>query len=297
VFEDWQDLVSSPDIDAVVLGTWPHLHVPIGLAAMECGKHFLCEAAIAPDLEGARALYAASQQRPQLKTLLSSMARLSRADAMVRKLLADGFVGQVQQVLDYRLDGAYADAAKPLHWRQSRQYSGVNFQFLGERANIIRRWLGEHRRVLAQTRTYYPERPAAAAQGQLPDTMNVLAELEDGTPVSYIHSGVARFGGPPRVEIYGSEGTLVHYLDAGPGAAPEEVRGARAGEDALRPISIPDDLASKGAVDVEFIAMIREGRPPAPDLSTFYDGVKYVEFLTACFLSAEREAWVDLPLP
>ena len=41
--------------------------------------------------------------------------------------------------------------------------------------------------------------------------------------------------------------------------------------------------------------MIRDYTPPSPDLATFYDGLKYTEFTTACFLSAEREAWVDLP--
>jgi hypothetical protein len=47
----------------------------------------------------------------------------------------------------------------------------------------------------------------------------------------------------------------------------------------------------------DFISMIRDDRPPSPDLATFFDGLKYTEFTTACFLSAEREAWVELPLP
>src|SRR5687767_5728370 len=43
-FETWQDLVADPDIDAVVIGTWPYLHCPITLAALEAGKHVLTEA-------------------------------------------------------------------------------------------------------------------------------------------------------------------------------------------------------------------------------------------------------------
>src|SRR5438874_2562 len=31
-FEHWQDLVALPDLDAVVIGTWPYLHCPITLA-------------------------------------------------------------------------------------------------------------------------------------------------------------------------------------------------------------------------------------------------------------------------
>ena len=34
-FENWQDLVADPDIDAIVIGTWPYLHCPITLGALE----------------------------------------------------------------------------------------------------------------------------------------------------------------------------------------------------------------------------------------------------------------------
>src|SRR6516165_8031236 len=43
-FEHWQDLVADPAVDAVVVGTWPYLHCPITLAALERDKHLLTEA-------------------------------------------------------------------------------------------------------------------------------------------------------------------------------------------------------------------------------------------------------------
>src|SRR6516162_6275667 len=48
-FERWQDLVADAAIDAVVIGTWPYLHCPITLAALESGKHVLTEARMALD--------------------------------------------------------------------------------------------------------------------------------------------------------------------------------------------------------------------------------------------------------
>ena len=51
------------------------------------------------------------------------------ADAMMRQLLGEGYVGRVHQVLDYRFNGQYADSTQPLHWRQSREFSGINFQY------------------------------------------------------------------------------------------------------------------------------------------------------------------------
>jgi predicted dehydrogenase len=294
VLTDWHEMVSLPQVDAVVIGTWPYMHAPVAVAAMRAGKHVFTEAHMADDLAGARAMYHTAQENPHLKTMLSNLR--VPGDAMMRKLLADGYVGRVYQVLDYRLNGQYADLAQPLHWRQNRKFSGINFQYLGVSAEINRRWLGDHRRVFAQVKTFHPERPGVGSQGQLPDTMNILAELEDGTPIVYLHSGVTRLGGHARLEIYGSAGTLVHYWPTR-GQGPVGIFGARAGEQELQPIPIPSGTESRWAMNEDFISMIRDDRLPSPDLATFFDGLKYTEFTTACFLSAEREAWVELPLP
>jgi predicted dehydrogenase len=294
VLTDWHELVALPQVDAVVIGTWPYMHAPVAVEALRAGKHVFTEAHMAGDLAGARAMYQTAQENPHLKTMLSNLR--VPGDATMRKLLDEGYVGQIYQVLDYRFNGQYADPTQPLHWRQNREFSGINFQYLGVSAEINRRWLGDHRRVLAQLKTFHPERPGVGSQGQLPDTMNILAELEDGTPVAYLHSGVTRLGGQARLEIYGSDGTLVHYGSTrGQGLA--GIYGARSGEQELQPITIPPETESRWPMNEDFISMIRDDKPPSPETATFYDGLKYTEFTAACFLSAEREAWVELPLP
>ena len=47
VYENWRDLVADPDIDAVFIGTWPHMHRPVVLGALEHDKHVLTEARFA----------------------------------------------------------------------------------------------------------------------------------------------------------------------------------------------------------------------------------------------------------
>lgn len=34
----------DPTLDAIVIGTWPNMHKPLVLAALQAGKHVLCEA-------------------------------------------------------------------------------------------------------------------------------------------------------------------------------------------------------------------------------------------------------------
>src|SRR5687767_15996318 len=44
---DWRAIVAAPDIDAVCIGTWPYTHAEMTIAALEAGKHVLCEARMA----------------------------------------------------------------------------------------------------------------------------------------------------------------------------------------------------------------------------------------------------------
>src|SRR5688572_2859248 len=66
IFDRWEDLVADPNLDAVLIGTWPYLHCPITLAALASGKHVLLEARMAMNAAEARAMLAASQARPEL---------------------------------------------------------------------------------------------------------------------------------------------------------------------------------------------------------------------------------------
>ena len=61
VFERWEDLVASDQVDAVCVGTWPYLHCAVSVAALEAGKHILTEARMAMDLAEARQMLAAAQ--------------------------------------------------------------------------------------------------------------------------------------------------------------------------------------------------------------------------------------------
>src|SRR5262245_40831996 len=61
VYERWADLVADPNIDAIVIGTWPYLHCPITLAALEAGKHVLTEARLSLNAAEAHRMLAAAR--------------------------------------------------------------------------------------------------------------------------------------------------------------------------------------------------------------------------------------------
>src|SRR5262245_7397387 len=63
-YNTWQDLIADDQVDAVLIGTWPYLHAPAAIAALQAGKHVLTEARMAMNAAEARAMLQASQQRP-----------------------------------------------------------------------------------------------------------------------------------------------------------------------------------------------------------------------------------------
>jgi len=62
VESDWRRTVARDDIDAIVVTTPPHLHAEISIAALESGKHVLCEKPLCRTLEEAQAMLAAAER-------------------------------------------------------------------------------------------------------------------------------------------------------------------------------------------------------------------------------------------
>ncbi|MBI2885721.1 MAG: Gfo/Idh/MocA family oxidoreductase [Chloroflexi bacterium] len=57
VFTDWREVIALADIHAVLIGTPPYFHHTAVLAALDAGKHVLCEGRMATSLREAREMY------------------------------------------------------------------------------------------------------------------------------------------------------------------------------------------------------------------------------------------------
>jgi predicted dehydrogenase len=130
VYDNWKALVTAPDSDAIVIGTWPYLHKPAAVTALEAGKHVLCEARMALNLAEARAMQEATQARPHLIAQLVPAPMTLEVDAFVASLLAEQALGDVLAV-EVRDQQGFVDEEAPLHWRHDRVLSGLNVMSLG----------------------------------------------------------------------------------------------------------------------------------------------------------------------
>lgn len=298
-YHTWEELVADPDIDAVVIGTWPYLHCPITLAALQAGKHVLTEARLSMNAMEAHRMLQASKARSNLVTQVVPSPFGLKGDQVMRELIQAGYLGELREVRVQGMNAALADPASPLSWRQDLALSGYNMLTLGIVHETLLRWAPPPVRVLAQVHAHIPTRidPESGVRRPVgtPDSVQVLATLANGARATYHFSGAVSFGQAMTIELFGTEGVLTYDLlnDTIRGAS--RTRGAgplQAG--ALETIPIPADKAQSWRVEADFVEAIREGTPIT--LTDFATGVQYMEFTEAVALSAERGEPVDLPL-
>ena len=91
VYDNWRDLLDDPTIDAICIGTWPYMHANLTMAALEKGKHVLCEARMASNSDEAKAMLNASLNRPDLVAQIVPGPSTFRVDNLMQQLVADGY--------------------------------------------------------------------------------------------------------------------------------------------------------------------------------------------------------------
>lgn len=286
VAEHWTELVADPEIDAIVIGTWPNLHAQVTIAALEAGKHVLCEARLARNVAEAKQMIAAAERRPRLITQVVPSPFTLAYDATISRLLGEGYLGDLVAVEITDRSG-FADPAAARTWRQTTEISGVNVMSLGIWYEAMQRWLGDAAWVMAAGRTMITRRPAADGTSEfvdVPDHLDVIGALPSGTQLRIAVSQVTGHAPANGVWLYGTDGTLRLTADG--------LFGARRGQAEPTKIDIPAAERIGWRVEEEFISAIRGSEPVRR--TTFKDGLGYLIFTEAVWRSLRERRVVPL---
>ncbi|KQX72482.1 MULTISPECIES: Gfo/Idh/MocA family protein [Aeromicrobium] len=123
---DWRALLTRDDVDVIDVCTPGNTHAEIAIAALEAGKHVLCEKPLANTVEEAEAMAdaAAAAAERGVRAMVGFTYRRTPAVALARQLVASGRLGTIRHVRGQYLQDWLADENAPLSWRLDKSLAG-----------------------------------------------------------------------------------------------------------------------------------------------------------------------------
>lgn len=223
---DWRDLIARDDVQLVDVCTPGDSHAEIAIAALEAGKHVLCEKPLANSVAEARAMVDAAERakaRGQVAMVGFNYRRVP-AVAYARQLIAGGSLGALRHLRFTYLQDWLVDPSFPLTWRLRKESAGSGaLGDLGAHIVDLAQFLaGEHLAgVSALTETFVKERPVASG-GREQSTGRVTVDdaalfngrLPSGALASFEATRMAAGRkNSLRFEINGERGSLAFDLE------------------------------------------------------------------------------------
>ncbi|MCK9504992.1 MAG: Gfo/Idh/MocA family oxidoreductase [Porticoccaceae bacterium] len=308
-FDNYQALVSRPEVDVVAVTVKVPHHFELVSAAINAGKAVYCEWPLGNGLQEAEVMAAAAKEKG-LYAAVGLQARSSPVIAYVKQLLAEGFVGEVLSstiVADAINWGAdVIDCYKYLLDRKNGA-SMLTIPF-GHTMDAFCWTLGEFAELSATLATRRPQVTLVETGEKIPtnvaDQIAVTGILESGA-VAAIHfrGGLSR-GTHFRWEINGSDGDLV--ISAGGGhiqMLPMSLKGARGEKQSLEDMPVPPsynpigDLLPDGpaaSVGRAYARMANDLRAGTQTLPSFADAVvrhRMLEAIVAAANSGQKQRY------
>jgi predicted dehydrogenase len=316
VYGSHAELIAREDIDLVDVCTPSATHFELSWAALEAGKHVLCEKPVAYDFRDTLRAAALAKEKG-VKTKLGFTFRYSPAMQYMKELIDQGFVGSPFIFNGYEQNSQWLDPQNPLRQvDHEADQSVIQVSSLeGYGAPIMdlgHLFMGSRfSQVVGTMKNFIPDR-VVRATGQMM-RMNIddgdifIGEYASGA-LGSIQTSFVTVGNYPGLEarVYGSKGALICRLVEENGIC-ESLKSATAQQVEFREIDVPDRFYPPGGSKREswrslfyanlvhsFISEILSDGPE--NEGNFEDGAHVQELINAVELSFRERRWVSIPL-
>lgn len=259
------ELLADPDIDLVINLTIPAAHAEVCIQALEAGKHVYVEKPLAVTREEGQRILAVARSKGLLvgsapDTFLGGGIQTSI------KLIEDGWIGTPVAASAFMIGRGHE------HWHPDPEFyyakgGGPMFDMGPYYLTALVAMLGPISRVTGSTRISYPERTITSEpkfgqtiQVETPTHVAGVLDFHSGA-IGTIITTFDAFGGSqlPRIEIYGSQGTL-SVPDPNTFGGPVLLRRADAKEFTEIPLTHGYTENSRGLGVLDMAYAIRNGR-------------------------------------
>jgi predicted dehydrogenase len=123
---DWRALLSRDDVQVIDICSPGDTHAEIAIAALDAGKHVLCEKPLANTVDEARAMVDAADRAATrgVRSMVGYSYRRVPAVALARRLVEQGRIGEIRHVRASYQQDWIVDPEFPLVWRLQRSAAG-----------------------------------------------------------------------------------------------------------------------------------------------------------------------------
>jgi len=296
---DFRDLVRDPAVEAIIVATPPHLHHTMTLAALEAGKHVLCEKPMARNVAEARDMVRIAE-RVQVVAMVNHQLRFQPIRAFIKELIDEDFIGEPHAAtLTVHRSSLNDPYERPFGWLMEQEKAGGMLGATGSHhIDALHWWFGDVKAVAGATATMVKRRrlpeSSTMAKVDADDNFAVLLRFANGALGTIHVTATAAFEGDEEITLSGSRGTL-RVRDG-------RLFGARLTDRGLTEVPIPerfsDDLPEFDHFLTHPTALllrawanaIRSGETTSP---SFSEGAKVQELLDAVARSSAQGRWID----
>ncbi|WP_226678481.1 Gfo/Idh/MocA family protein [Mesobacillus jeotgali] len=219
VYTDWREMIEKETLDLVVVASAVHLHKEMAAAAFEKGVHVVCEKPMAMDVAETEEMITERDKAGKLG-LINHEFRFLPVRMKIKEIMESGKLGGILHV---RYECSFANynglISKPRGWLGQEEKGGGMLGAIGSHMTDALQWWmdSSFKDVFAQLPIHIPTQTDENGNTEhrtADDAFQIIGSLENGATVTLeLISAARQTSHTWRLEIYGTEGTLVMLDD------------------------------------------------------------------------------------
>jgi predicted dehydrogenase len=301
--DDWNVLVNDPKVEAIVIATPQEFHRDIAEAAFALNKPVFCEKPLGASLEDSRAMVKAAAG--QISMTGFNYIR-TPASQFVRKLIADGAIGDVTWFRGEHTEDFLADPKAPATWRTDGDANGTMGDLAPHMINGALALIGPIASVIAEVETVHATRPGGAVSND--DHGQLMCRFANGAMGQMYFSRIShgrKMG--YAYEVTGTKGAI-RFDQEDQNAlwlyAMEEPEATRGFRKILTGPAHPDyapfcqgpghGTGYQDQIIIEARDFLHAIATQTAVWPTFQDGLEVNQVIAAAMASSRAKAWVDV---
>lgn len=287
-YTDYRDVLANKEIDVISICLPNYLHASVTIAALNAGKHVLCEKPMATSKDEAEAMIAAGKLNDK-KLMIAHNQRFVASHQKAKEIIESGKLGKLYSFSttfghpgpeEWSIDGA-----ESWFFDKERAFIGAMGDLGVHKADLMRYLLGEFSEVGAFIETN------AKQNTEVDDNAVCILRTESGIIGTLTASWAYVTGGDNSTIIYGENGTL--RLEADPVySLIEEYRDGTIINHQLEKIQTNEEggQSNSSIIDYFITSILENSEPPIPG----EEGMKSLEIILAAIESQETRQIVSI---